>query len=265
MTRDLRIRFQLGTKKEYIQSAMAAIAVETRQYADARGRRDHLIVENLPLVAALARRFANRGERVDDLVQVGAIGLIHAVDRFDPARGDFSAYAVPTIVGEIRRHLRDRAGAIRVPRRDQQARGALQRARNDLRERLNRSPTWSELTSSGAVPEDAAARALDAERAIAPVSLSAISERFEPSVEDEGLAAGENRALVRRAFEVLTVRERAVVSMAYFEGMSQRELAVAIGISQSHASRLLVAALAKMRASLGLDAHCEPESNGLDS
>jgi RNA polymerase sigma-B factor len=232
---------------------MAAIAVEAREYGDARGRRNSLIEQNLPLVVALARRFAGRGERLDDLVQVGAIGLIHAVDRFDAARGDFRAYAVPTIVGEIKRHLRDRTGSIRVPRRDQQARGALQRARRDLRERLNRSPTWSELTSLGAVAEDAAARALAAERAIAPVSLSGISERFEPSVEDEGLAAGENRALVREAFEALTPRERAVVSLAYFGGMSQRELAASIGISQSHASRLLVAALAKMRASLGLD------------
>src|SRR5436305_8909574 len=109
---------------------MSVLAAGPPAVAQRRSRRDRLIEEHLPLVVALARKYANRGERVEDLVQVGAIGLIEAVDRFDPQRGvDFRAFAIPTIVGEIKRHLRDRASTIRLPRRVQAARLSLRRAR----------------------------------------------------------------------------------------------------------------------------------------
>lgn len=245
---------------------MAVVAAEARQTWDARSRRDRVIEENLGLVNALARRFTRDGDRLEDLVQVGAIGLINAADRFDARRGvDFRAYAVPTIVGEIKRYLRDHTGAMRIPRRDQQARNTLRVARRELRERLHHTPTWRELARSGAVAEDEATRALRAERATSPVPLWSIAETRQAAVEDEGLAAGENRELVREALEALTPRERQVVSMAYFDGLSQRELAAALGISQSHASRLLLGALAKMRAALGLDLHCVDADNVLDS
>ena len=116
--------------------------------------REQLIEANLPLVESLARRFAHRGERMDDLVQVGVIGLIKAVDRFDEGRGvDLRAYAIPTIVGEMQRHLRDRSTTIRLPRRDQAARSALRRARNEAAAQLDHAPTWSELVASTEVPE----------------------------------------------------------------------------------------------------------------
>jgi len=245
---------------------MTVVAAEPRHQLRQRRDRDRVIVENLALVKALARRFANRGERLDDLVQVGSIGLINAADRYDGRRGvDFRAYAVPTIVGEIQRHLRDHAGVVRVPRRDQQARGAMRRAWRELGERLDRSPTWAELTASGVLADDDAARALAAERAASPVSLSGLEDARQPSLEDEGLAAGENRELVRAAFRALTRRERAVVSLAYFGDLNQQEVAAKLGISQSQTSRLLATALTKMRDALSRDFRCEPHRNGLDS
>src|SRR5512133_1526854 len=112
----------------------------------------------LPLVRSLARRFAHRGERLDDLVQVGAIGLIKAVDRFDPARGvDLAAYATPTILGEIRRHLRDRAALVRVPRREQEASARVRARRRELTGRLQRDPTSSELAAAAELDDSALA------------------------------------------------------------------------------------------------------------
>jgi len=216
--------------------------------APRRAERDRLIELHLPLVTAIARRYANRGERLDDLVQVGAIGLINAVDRFDPERGiDLRVFAIPTIVGEIKRHLRDRAAVIRVPRRDQEARSELRSARNELAARLQRPPTWSEL--SAAVSVDLA-RAVDAERAEAPLSLSVDAYGPETGLDDVGLAAGEDRALVREGLSALDSREQRALVLCYFAGLSHREVAMKLGMSQSHASRVIAGALAKMRAAL---------------
>jgi RNA polymerase sigma-B factor len=211
--------------------------------------RDRAIEANLPLVTSLARRFANRGERVDDLVQVGAIGLINAVDRFDARRGvDLRAYAVPTIVGEIKRHLRDHATTIRVPRRDQEAHRALRRARQTLSARLEHTPTWTELASFADLDERDLARAVDAERASRPLSLSLVPGPSEAAAREEGYEAGEDRALVANALERLDPRERRALGLSLLAGLSQREVASRLGISQSHASRLITRGLAKMRA-----------------
>src|SRR5262249_2930832 len=134
--------------------------------------RERLIEAYLPLVASLARRYAHRGERLEDLVQVGAIGLIKAVDRFDPAHGvELSAFAVPNILGEIKRHLRDRTGPIRVPRRHQEAGARVRNARQHLSARLQRAPTARELAAAAQVDERELAEALQAERAREPVSI----------------------------------------------------------------------------------------------
>jgi RNA polymerase sigma-B factor len=216
--------------------------------------RARVIEDQLELVTALARRFARNSEQLDELIQVGAIGLINAVDRFDPQRGvELRAYAVPSIVGEIKRHLRDRNSTIRVPRREQEARRRLLRVRRDLAKELERTPTSAELASLAAVDPDDVARAMGAERAATPISLSS-GDDSELPVEDEGYAVGENRELVREGFQVLDARERRALCLCYFEGLSQREAAARLGISQSQASRVICGALGKMRAALAEDA-----------
>jgi len=168
--------------------------------------REQLIERHLPLVRLLARRFAGRGEQLEDLVQVGSIGLIKAVDRFDPARGELVAYAVPTILGEIRRYLRDRAAPVRVPRAVQRAGGQVAVL-----------PLSDELADDG----------------------------------EDGLEAGERRALLASGLQALDARERRVVHLRYFGGWSQQRIAHELGLSQTHVSRLLQASLAKLRAEIG--------------
>jgi RNA polymerase sigma-B factor len=175
---------------------------------DAEARRQ-LIERHLPLVRALAQRFAHRGERLEDLVQVGAVGLIKAIDRFDPRRGgSLTAYAVPTILGEIRRHLRDGARPVRVPRGD-----------------------WELGRGVSAVPLGAEAADTAAERR---------------------LELGEDRALVDHALRRLTRREREIVRLRYYGGLSQRGIAERVGLSQVHVSRLLDGSLRRLRRELGV-------------
>jgi RNA polymerase sigma-B factor len=229
---------------------MSVLAAGPHAVGEQRSRRDRLIEEHLPLVVALARRYANRGERVEDLVQVGAIGLIEAADRFDPDRGvDFRAFAIPTIVGEIKRHLRDRASTIRLPRREQEARTTLRRARGQIATRLERTPTWSELVATGAIREDELARGASAERAAVPLSLSAGAET-DPAVDERGYTAGEDRALLWAGLRTLDRHERRAVGLCYFRDLSQREVAASLGISQSATSRMIARALEKMRSAL---------------
>ncbi|HYY02831.1 MAG TPA: sigma-70 family RNA polymerase sigma factor [Gaiellaceae bacterium] len=232
---------------------MGVLAVGPRTVAEQQSSRDRLIEENMPLVVALARRYANRGERLEDLVQVGAIGLIEAADRFDPHRGvAFRAFAIPTIIGEIKRHLRDRASTIRLPRREQEARTSLRRARRQIATHLERTPTWSELVAANMGHEDELARGISAERAAAPLSLSASAEP-EPAIDEAGYAAGEDRALLWAGLRTLSRHERRAVSLCYFGGLSQREAAASLGISQSATSRTIARALTKMRCALADD------------
>jgi RNA polymerase sigma-B factor len=232
---------------------MGVLAAGPHDLGLARSQRDRLVEEHMQLVTTIARRYANRGERVEDLVQVGAIGLINAADRFDARRGvEFPAYAIPTIVGEIKRHLRDRASTIRLPRREQEARRSLRRARRQLGTRLERTPTWSELVRSSVICEDELARGVNAEHATTPLSLSASTDG-EPAVDEIGFAAGEDRALVRAGLRTLDGRERSAVSLCYYAGLSQREIAASLGISQSAASRTIARALKKMRSAIGED------------
>jgi RNA polymerase sigma-B factor len=243
-----------------------SLSAQAPRYAGSRAAREQTIEENLPLVETLARRFARRGERFDDLVQVGAIGLINAVDRFDAGRGtELRAYAIPTILGEMRRHLRDHATTIRVPRREQNARASLLRARRELAARLDHAPSWAELVASAELSADELARGVEAEQATTPVSLARLETGDGPAVDDEGYASGEDRALVSEAFGNLDTRERRALGLSFFADLSQREVAAHLGVSQSHASRLIRSALAKMRAAVGADDVCNPQDKGLHS
>jgi len=217
--------------------------------------RDRALVELMPLVRALASRYAGRGEPLEDLVQVGSIGLIKAVDRFDVDRGvDFPSYAVPTIVGEIRRHFRDKAWAMHVPRRLKELSLRLSRVLDQLTNELGRSPTIAELAAAAGVEEEEAIDALDSMNAYSTRSLDA---PFDDSSDDSlseklggdelGYAEVEDGTLVAAGLDALDERERQIVELRFFHELTQSQIASEIGISQMHVSRLLRRALATMR------------------
>jgi RNA polymerase sigma-B factor len=207
-------------------------------------QRERRIEEGLPLVRTLARRYANRGERYEDLVQVGTIGLIKAVDRFEPERGvPFAAFAVPTIVGEIKRHLRDRCGVVRIPRRSQELSTRLRSARRELAAGLCREPTSSELAAAAHVGDEEVAEAAHVEHARTPVALAEVTGAA--AVHDEAAIVAD-RVLIAGSLRALHPLERQAVSYRYFADLSQKEVAARLGVSQTHASRLIASGLAKL-------------------
>jgi RNA polymerase sigma-B factor len=217
--------------------------------------REQVLVELMPLVRALASRYSGRGEPLEDLVQVGAVGLIKAVDRFDVDRGvEFSSYAVPTIVGEIRRHFRDRAWGMHVPRRLKELSVRLSRVLDELTNQLGRSPTIAELAVAADVQEEEVIDALDSAQAYSTRSLQApFDDGGEESlvdrlgVEERGYEEVEDGALISAGLELLDERERRIVELRFFEEMTQSQIAAELGISQMHVSRLLRRALESMR------------------
>jgi RNA polymerase sigma-B factor len=220
--------------------------------------RERLIQQYMPLVKSLARRHSMRGEQYEDLVQVGCIGLIKAVDRFDPERRvEFGAFAIPNVAGEIKRHLRDRGWPIKVPRRLQELHPGLSRCSAELSARLERPATIHEIAQSSGVSEPEVAAALATERIQSPVSLSqreadeADDAYVELEVLDGGYELGEQRALLAAGFRVLTDRERRLLALQFFGGLSQPQVAREVGISQIHVSRLTRRALMKLRAEIG--------------
>jgi RNA polymerase sigma-B factor len=218
---------------------------EAAEHERARAR---MIEAYLPLVRSLARRFTHRGEQLEDLVQVGAIGLIKAIDRFEPARGvDFAAYAAPTILGEIKRHLRDRAALIRVPRREQETSARVRASRGELTRRLQRDPTSAELAAAAKLDGPTLVAALRAEQAANPASFADAALTLD---EDEPFRASEDRVAVSSCLRRLHPRERQALHYRYFDDLSQGEIAARLGVSQTHASRLLASGLAKMRTEL---------------
>ncbi|HET9437777.1 MAG TPA: SigB/SigF/SigG family RNA polymerase sigma factor [Gaiellaceae bacterium] len=237
-----------------MDSNVHALLVAFHKEGDERAR-DQALVELMPLVRALAMRYAGRGEPLEDLVQVGSIGLIKAVDRFDVDRGvDFTSYAVPTIVGEIRRHFRDKAWAMHVPRRLKELSLRLSRVLDQLTNELGRSPTIAELAQAAGVDEEEAIDALDSMNAYSTRSLQApfddgsddsLTEKL--GEEEIGYAEIEDGALVEAGLDALDERERRIVELRFFEEMTQSQIASEIGISQMHVSRLLRRALVTMR------------------
>lgn len=216
----------------------------------ARLVRERTIVAHLPLVVAIARRYAHRGESFEDLVQVGSLALIRAVDRFDPGRGAaLAAFAAPTIEGEIRHHLRDTAGPLRTPRRLQELARRLEPVRRELATASGRPPTDADVARAAdcALEDVLAARSAVAARVPLPLGEADVE------VADPGLRATEERLGLVRAFASLGPRERRLVELTVVEGLSQEAAGRRLGLSQAHVSRLLGAAIGKLRAALEED------------
>ena len=219
--------------------------------------RTKLIESHIGLVEYLARRFAGRGEPLDDLIQVATIGLVKAVDRFDPDREvEFSTYATPTIVGELKRHFRDKGWAVRVPRRLQELNLRLGGVVSQLSQDLQRSPTVAEIAEAAGATEDEVLEALDSSHAYSLISLDAaqneegLSYHEQIGSEDEALEALEDRLAVGPLLRKIPPRERRMLHLRFFKGMTQSEIAQELGISQMHVSRLLAKTLAQLRAGL---------------
>ncbi len=224
--------------------------------------REALVERHLPLVRALARRFANRGEALDDLEQVGAIGLLKAIDRFEPARGvALSSYATPNVIGEIKRHFRDRSSAIRIPRGLAELSARAARTIEQLTGELGRSPSLAEIAEALETSPEDVLEALEAASARSVSSLSQLPmagdgddgtvdplERV--GAEDEELERSEERAVLEPALRDLAPREREILRMRFEEGLTQTEIAERVGISQMHVSRLVRRSLEQMRQSL---------------
>jgi RNA polymerase sigma-B factor len=221
--------------------------------------RDELVEMHLPLVEYLARRFRNRGEPLDDLVQVATIGLIKSVDRFDLERGvEFSTNATPTIVGEIKRHFRDKGWAIRVPRRLQELKLALAKATSELSQKHGRAPTVAELAHFLELSEEDILEGLESANAYSAVSLDAPDSGDDDSpavadslgVTDESLEGVEYRESLKPLLEQLPPREKKILLLRFFGNMTQSQIAAELGISQMHVSRLLARTLAQLREGL---------------
>ncbi len=221
------------------------------------GLRDELVAAHLGLAEYLARRFANRGEPLDDLVQVASLGLFKAVGRFDPTREvEFSTYATHTIVGELKRHFRDKGWAIRAPRRMQELYLRLGKVIGSLGQELGRSPTIGELAAEVEVSEEEVLEALEAGAAYRFASLDAptggdnegetLASRL--GEEDPRLANAERRATLSPLLAQLPPREQTILQLRFFEGLTQSEIAKQLGISQMHVSRLLARSVAQLRA-----------------
>jgi RNA polymerase sigma-B factor len=221
--------------------------------------RGYLVELHLPLVEYLARRFRNRGEWLDDLTQVATIGLIKSIDRFDLDRGvEFSTYATPTIVGEIKRHFRDKGWAVRVPRRLQELKLSLTKAIGELAQREGRAPTVSELAAHLQMSEEEVLEGLESANAYSTVSLDAPDSGDEdaPAVSDslgmvdDALEGVEYRESLKPLLEQLPPREKKILLLRFFGNMTQSQIAVELGISQMHVSRLLARTLAQLREGL---------------
>lgn len=215
------------------------------------GSNAHLIDSHLPLVRAVARRYTGRGEELDDLVQVGAVGLVKASDRFDPSRGvAFAAFATPAIEGEIRRHLDDRAGSVRIPRDLQKTSRDVRRQQAELAARLGRFPTTAEVAEALNVDHAEIERVVAAERAGDQVAVPLGDEGWESVTASEPLDGSDDRMLLAASMRVLSERERRIVFLRFHADLTERQIARTVGISQAHVSRLLAGALTKLRAEL---------------
>ncbi len=224
--------------------------------------RDDLVHLHLSLVEHCARRFRNRGEPFEDLVQVGTIGLIKAVDRFETDRGfEFSTYATPTVIGEIKRHFRDKGWAIRVPRRLQELRMQIGGATGELTKKLGRSPTPRELAEVIGCSVEEIMEGIESSHAYATLSLDASDDSDDSGgsildaigIDDEGLENVEIRESIKPLLDKLDPREKRILLLRFFKNMTQSQIAEEIGVSQMHVSRLLTRTLAQLRTSLEQD------------
>lgn len=219
--------------------------------------RQILIERMMPLVRSLARRYAGRGETLEDLEQVGFVGLIKAVDRFDVSRDlRFSTFAVPTILGEIKRHFRDRTWSVRVSRSIQELNARVTKAADRLSTKLGRSPTIEELAEATGATSEQVLEALQGAQAYSTVPLEEpIGDDDEPVAKlgeiDTNFARADERMAIGAGMEALGEREQQIVALRFLYGLTQREIAERIGISQMHVSRLLRRSLERMAERVG--------------
>ncbi len=224
--------------------------------------REKLIEQYMSLVRSLARRYSYRGEQLEDLVQIGAIGLIKAIDRFDLDRGvELTTYATPNIIGEIKRHFRDKGWAVRVPRGLQELNVQLSKLVEQLTVQLGRSPTIPELAKAAGVEEEQVLEALESGRAYTSLSLSVggggDDDDLDPleslGTEEHQYEVSEDRAVLAPGFKVLDERERKILQLRFFDGLTQSQIAQQVGISQMHVSRLIRRSLEKIRETIAED------------
>ena len=225
--------------------------------------REQLIEQYMSLVRSLARRYSYRGEPLDDLAQIGVIGLIKAIDRFDLDRGvELTTYATPNIIGEIKRHFRDKGWSVRVPRGLQELNVQLSRLMEQLTVQYSRSPTIPELAKAAGVEEEEVLEALESGRAYTSLSLSVggggvDDDELDPleslGTEEHQYEVSEDRAVLAPGFKALDERERKILQLRFFEGLTQSQIAQQVGISQMHVSRLIRRSLEKIRETIAED------------
>jgi len=224
------------------------------------GLREKLVAEFLPLVHYLARKMAQRNDLLPDIVQVGSIGLLNAIDRFDPKRGlEFTTFAVPTIAGEIRRYFRDTGWCLHVPRRAQELQTAMREGQSRLEQELGRSPTLDELAIRLDVAPERVIEAKDVAASRHAVSTDSTADSDDspdamtmPTIE-EGFARVEARAVLRPALAKLPRREREILMLRFYDERTQSEIADIVGVSQMQVSRLIARSLEQMRDALSVD------------
>jgi RNA polymerase sigma-B factor len=232
-----------------------AIREAFMEYAESRDEdlRNQLVEEHLGLAHHLARRFTNRGEPYEDLVQVASMGLVKSVDRFDTERGvEFSTFATRTIIGELKRHFRDKGWAIRAPRRIQELYLALGPSIETLTQQLGRPPTVAEIAELLDASEESVIEAMEAGQRYRTTSIDApdrqdgtLSSRL--GQDDAGYSGTDDRLLLALSLADLPERERTILNLRFVEGLTQSEIAAQVGLSQMHVSRLLAATLTLLR------------------
>lgn len=228
-------------------------ARENGSEADVRRAEESVIVACLPQAGAVARKYRQRGVDLDDLEQVARLGVIKAVRGWKPGKGGLLGYLMPTIHGEVKRYFRDRGAPIRIPRSLYEAHPKVTSVERDLRQQLSRDPTTAETAQASGLPEAAVRRVKSVSSASRPLSTDDSAEWRSELTSDAAALDLEMctlRALLKPAMRVLSARERRIIALRFVWGQSQAQIASALGVSQMHVSRLLSAALSKLRAHL---------------
>lgn len=247
-----RVRMPRG-KKAWDKNITRELFRRYKEEGDEEAR-NQLVVNHLNLVRYLASKFLNRGEQLDDLIQVGTIGLIKAIDRFEPDRGlEFTTYATPTIMGEIKRHFRDKGWSVRVPRRLQELSTKVSQITDELTCELHRTPSVAEIAERAGTTVDEVLEAMESSSAYSSIPLEGGTEDEDsPSVldqyatEDPDLMATDDRMLLEGVIKDFSSREKEIIRMRFEEGLTQSEIAESLGISQVQVSRLLRRTLSRI-------------------
>ncbi len=250
---------EVGARPDTATDLLHTLAGMPADHPRRAALRDRTIEAWLPLAQHLAHRYSGRGEPTDDLIQTATVGLIKAVDKFDPDRGvDFAGYAIPTIIGELKRHFRDRTWDIRVPRRLQELRLAISEANSTLPHTLGRSPTVTDIAAHLNLTEEEILEGLEGARAYNAICLSTPTGDGERATELGDTLGGEDheyelaelRVALGPALATLDEREQKILTLRFYGNLTQSQIADQIGVSQMHVSRLLTSALTKLRGQL---------------